>query len=391
MDQSFQLLNPLIFLLFAIGFLALHRQRPTPAATLFGLAYTMGAVAFVVDLILFHATSVSARTFAVGLYAATAILISAGFFALFNRRVPWTILIVLSCAHLAIYATLLATDLVWWRSMSAAWGCGAIFVVGLFGCDWRHRLKLTRTLCLVYGVSVLLGIIRPVLIGLGSEGFTQGTHSETIMTSSVHIVSAFAAVSTGMLLLLVMSRELFDELRSMTLTDVLAGTLNRRGFMDALAHMLNRRHCAPVSVVILDIDHFKRVNDQYGHLVGDDVIAKLGSMAVVYLPQDGVAGRLGGEEFALALPYTHLSEAIGIAETLRQAFAAEVFSSATDSFQCTASFGVAQSRGGETQTTLMTRADRSLYLAKDQGRNLTRSEADLADLEDKATPVRRAS
>lgn len=167
-------------------------------------------------------------------------------------------------------------------------------------------------------------------------------------------------------------RRLQEEMRRLATTDDLTGLLNRRGFAEearaALAVAAEGR--APVSLLMLDVDHFKRINDHYGHPVGDRVLEEFARRCRHYLrPQDLVA-RLGGEEFAVLLPATSAKAAHAVAQGLLAAIAGVPMRLGAVSLTVEASIGVASaSMSGERLEDLMERADRALYTAKASGRN----------------------
>lgn len=163
-----------------------------------------------------------------------------------------------------------------------------------------------------------------------------------------------------------------EQLRHMASTDVLTGVCNRRCFMDAAGRELARclRYRAPLSVVMFDVDHFKRINDTYGHEAGDTVLAMLAAMARDALREVDVLGRLGGEEFAVLLPETDLSHAVRVAERLR-AGAEAMEAPLARGERATISLGVAQADPVAVATidVLLRHADLAMYRAKQAGRN----------------------
>jgi len=155
-------------------------------------------------------------------------------------------------------------------------------------------------------------------------------------------------------------------------TDPLTGLLNRRRFLElAVAeHLRAGRHQRPLSLVLIDLDHFKRVNDQHGHRMGDAVLRTAAAILSGAIRGSDLAARFGGEELVLLLPETDLNGAAGMAERLRQGFAAAITSLDGTDVRVTASLGVAAWRGpGESLDTLIHRADQALYAAKHAGRD----------------------
>lgn len=157
----------------------------------------------------------------------------------------------------------------------------------------------------------------------------------------------------------------------MTITDGLTGVCNRKQLDQLLSADLNQaqRHARPLSLMMIDIDHFKRINDQYGHLAGDTVLRSMAALLQKRLRAHDRLGRYGGEEFCLILPETPLEKATQLAEELRSLVASSEFSTETHKISITLSLGVTTFVPGMTATQLYQRADELLYAAKHAGRN----------------------
>ncbi|NVK56495.1 MAG: GGDEF domain-containing protein [Alteromonadaceae bacterium] len=161
------------------------------------------------------------------------------------------------------------------------------------------------------------------------------------------------------------------KLHSDGIHDPLSGLKNRR-FMDSFLQMqcdLARRQLLNGALVIVDIDHFKRVNDTFGHQVGDQVIATVADTIRQRLRESDIACRWGGEEFAVFLHNAKEYEAISICEELRQRIYSRHITHNNHDLSVTASFGVALLSATDTPQALFSRADEALYVAKKQGRN----------------------
>jgi diguanylate cyclase (GGDEF)-like protein len=168
---------------------------------------------------------------------------------------------------------------------------------------------------------------------------------------------------------LVEARRIADE---QARTDSLSGLPNRRAFFELAKQELKRakRYASPLSVIMLDIDHFKQINDNYGHAAGDAVICKLAQAIREVLRDTDVAARIGGEEFALLLPETTLAGAKIVAERLRSRIATPPIQVEQQELAVTASFGVVTCCAAEESVDdLLAAADRLLYEAKGAGRN----------------------
>jgi diguanylate cyclase (GGDEF)-like protein len=153
--------------------------------------------------------------------------------------------------------------------------------------------------------------------------------------------------------------------RSQAETDDLTGLYNRRRFDDALANELvrSRTFGAPLSLLLLDLDNFKVVNDEFGHQRGDDVLRGAADLVREHLRDGDIAARLGGDEFAVIAPDTAASGVLSLAERLRRSFAR------LREPAVTASFGVAECMDDEAAEDLLRRADHALYEAKRRGRD----------------------
>ncbi len=167
------------------------------------------------------------------------------------------------------------------------------------------------------------------------------------------------------------TRELREKnrlLEVLSITDKLTGLYNRRKLDELLEEDLvrARRHKVDVSIILMDIDYFKRVNDTYGHAAGDDVLVRLAELLRDQTRETDALGRLGGEEFVVVCRHCDGPACLRVAMKLRDAIAAHDFPGVG---QVTASLGVASSRAGDTATSLLGRADAALYRAKSAGRN----------------------
>ena len=169
--------------------------------------------------------------------------------------------------------------------------------------------------------------------------------------------------------------DVFDALRSERDTDALTQLRNRRGFENWRGRP--SRGGRPLSPVLADIDHFKRINDAYGHTAGDAVLAGFGAVIAQCVRQRDVAARIGGEEFAVLLADTDAG-AGSLAERLRRAFETMPWPMLPASERVTASFGVAALEDGEGLDALLKRTDALLYAAKRGGRNAVASTLDAA-------------
>ncbi len=177
-------------------------------------------------------------------------------------------------------------------------------------------------------------------------------------------------------------RKNLSESEREALTDVLTGLANRKHFDRFISNAAKEamEGGTPLSILMLDIDHFKKFNDTWGHQLGDQVLKIVGSVIRKSVAETDLAARYGGEEFSVILPDRDLDSAIGIAETIRHKLADRKLvkkSTGENIGAITISIGASRYRLGEAIPAFIQRADQALYLAKQSGRNCTKSERDL--------------
>lgn len=212
------------------------------------------------------------------------------------------------------------------------------------------------------------------------KGLTSG--ADDYLTKPVHPEELLARVKVG-LRLLDLHRQLEEKnrlLEHFALTDPLTGLPNRRAIEAWAAHELPAavRHGFAFWVVAIDLDHFKHVNDVYGHEAGDIVLKRFGEILRGYTRSSDISGRIGGEEFLHVITHADETSLPAIVERTRAKLSAHSFTFGDSTVMVTASFGVTGFRGGEHAPSfpeLVKRADQALYKAKQGGRN--RAEYDL--------------
>jgi len=190
-----------------------------------------------------------------------------------------------------------------------------------------------------------------------------------------YVVSVMTFVSIAMIYpaiagyrLIVRHQRMMDEIRRHAQEDYLTGIANRRKTAELIATEIRRceRYGGPLSVILMDIDRFKEINDTYGHDAGDRALKTTADLLRQMIRNSDTAGRWGGEEFLVVCPQTDLEGAKALAEKLRRVYANTEFPTP---FPKSASFGVACYQAGDSVDGLVARADAALYEAKAKGRD----------------------
>lgn len=184
--------------------------------------------------------------------------------------------------------------------------------------------------------------------------------SEALARSDAELRASHATISAQAL-----------QLKELSIRDALTGLYNRRHFDESVRQMFedSRRQRQDLTLVLADIDWFKRINDQYSHAVGDEVLRRVATLLERQLGGARLLARYGGEEFVMALPRTPLQEAADVCERLRASVAAEDWSALAPRLQVSLSMGLAADPAAASAAALLEQADAQLYRAKDAGRN----------------------
>jgi diguanylate cyclase (GGDEF)-like protein len=255
--------------------------------------------------------------------------------------------LIVGAAIVAIYAGLTASEL--WserrRTMHKRWP--AIVVPVMHGC--------------VLALPILLGsLLRP-----HDETFTS-----SIWVTAFSIELVLYAIGTVFVIFMLVSDRAVTVHKTAASVDPLSGMLNRRGFSEASNRVIERESAAgrPVTVMIFDIDHFKSINDRFGHPAGDEILKLFSTVVVSNLRISDLSGRIGGEEFA-ALLACSLDEGVIVAERVREAFEGAGIVCEEGPVDTTVSIGVAGGPAGTELEVLLAAADTALYQAKRGGRN----------------------
>jgi diguanylate cyclase (GGDEF)-like protein len=236
---------------------------------------------------------------------------------------------------------------------------------------WTERRRTMQSRWPAIAVPVLHGFVLMLPIVLG-----RLLHPDSEMFSGSIWVTVFAielvlyAVGTVFVIFMLVSERTVTAHKNAASMDPLTGMFNRRGFAEATSRVIEREANGgrPVTVMIFDIDHFKSINDRFGHPAGDEILKLFAAVVVNSLRISDLSGRIGGEEFAALLPCS-LEEAVVVAERVREAFEGSGIVDDTGPVATTVSIGVAGGPAGTELEVLLAAADTALYQAKRSGRN----------------------
>jgi diguanylate cyclase (GGDEF)-like protein len=237
----------------------------------------------------------------------------------------------------------------------------------------RHREKprpaewAAAVTMVLFGLSQIAAAFVAVLQG------ASGNDAYEALYANINYLSLPAGYTgVAMFVIFMLASDLSEQMREIAVRDQLTGLLNRRGFAEQTerAYATARRTDRPISVIMADIDHFKSINDEFGHAAGDNALCHFAKILKVTRRADDIFARMGGEEFAIVLPGTVLEEAIHISEDLCRLLKEAPMIVEGRSMPMTASFGVATlSLNDSCMTDAVIRADRALYRSKRAGRN----------------------
>ena len=240
------------------------------------------------------------------------------------------------------------------------------------------RQPLDYLLMALLAVASIQFAAKPfVAQALGGWGENPQAYVQSSYAAVSQAVGAVLLVAIALLIMVMIVQDVLADVTSKSETDSLSGLMNRRGFEDHATDAMRRavRHGIPVSLVIADLDRFKSINDNHGHACGDRVIRAFADLLSEVASSNHIAGRIGGEEFAIFLWGANLAAARLLAEGTRSVFGALSIEGMPEHYRCTASFGAAELGPGDDFSELMRRADHALYEAKKSGRDCVRVSA----------------
>ncbi|MBI3347472.1 MAG: GGDEF domain-containing protein [Burkholderiales bacterium] len=233
---------------------------------------------------------------------------------------------------------------------------------------WRRQRGFP--LLLLAGDLVVSAVVE-VARGLAVSPLISATREQLSQYNAIGLfVTVALVIGQALAMLLLLQDRALRQIERLIEVDVLTGLLNRRGFDERLRRLLQRGDAQPPVLALLDVDHFKRINDTHGHAIGDAVLSGIGERLRETLRPLDLAVRLGGEEFAVIWGQPEAGGDARLGERLREAIGALPFMTTAGPLTVTVSVGVARARGAsEAPEALFSRADAALYAAKGAGRD----------------------
>jgi diguanylate cyclase (GGDEF)-like protein len=372
------LLNPTIALALGAAFLVLwFYQRHRPYLAVLAASYCLSAPGFLLQYFTLPVGMVLTKLISNLCFTAAGCCLASAIVARYGRRVPYVGIAITTGGGLAAFSWFMFVqpDLTW-RILSMNFGFGALSL--LVAAELRTVRGNGPTEKILFVLSLLSGlnfVVRTLIVVIAHGPFPSydGFYGSSYWTTAL-LSHALLSLLIALSLFSAAALDVMKALKAETHTDPLSGLLNRRGFEERAALLLDQ--CAkakfPVAMVLADLDHFKALNDQHGHAVGDRVIADFAAKLSFATGTRGAAGRIGGEEFAVLLPLCDLASARLFAEAIRSLYSSGGVASLPRGIRVTASFGVAARSGDEGLAPLMRRADDALYKAKKNGRDSVR-------------------
>lgn len=251
--------------------------------------------------------------------------------------------------------------------------------MSLLGAPQARRSSHRLTAAAFFALAAVLGM-RVIYESMATQVWRTAFWTSPMQTTVFAFASFFPVVAT-LGFVLMCSDRLYQELERQAMTDALTGIRNRRTLNEQAtqALALAQRHARPLALLLIDVDHFKQINDMYGHDAGDAALQLLATALQRALRSEDLCGRLGGEEFVAVLPESDEGAARASAERLRHAVEHLAFNVYGVPVPLRVSIGVAVMCEGDEFADLLRRADLAMYAAKRAGRNCVRGPADIAE------------
>lgn len=370
-----------------------RRSQSRKAAIWLGIGFGIASLSAICELLIAYVGP--AKLWALAAFATVLcgmVMISLAIADMYNRRIDLRLTAVFVAA--ALVNAYLIYDLPRGTPVQAFLYQGPFAIVILAGAmiviQAHRRTAIDRFLALLLMATGLHFFVKAALAVIFGSGTVASDYIRTNYALISQSLTAVLMVAVGLTLLAKLVLEIMHVHKSESEIDLLSGLLNRRGFHRRVDMLLSIDPKAKHAIILCDLDYFKRVNDTFGHDVGDTVIEAFAEHLRLTTPPTCAIGRLGGEEFAVFLPHSDKDTAVHLAQRLQ--FGTMSLRALPPGNAVTASFGVAAVSSSHGLTEAYRQADQALYTAKARGRNrveVSNDDAPEASMQDFKKPVTR--
>ena len=356
-------------------------SRWRSAALLFSGGLFIASLTMISELGVAYASNPAPWSFAVyGTVLAGLVLLHWGVSLLYDRRFSVRAALAIFLLGMAGYLMVREVPRTWWGYGFVYQGPYAVVTfsaaITVFLSD--RKTAMDKALGFVLAFSGAHFLVKATLAALMGPGATPSAYISTSYAVMSHSITAVLIVAVGLMLLAVLTLDIMAVERGHAEHDSLSGLANRRGLDKAAKRMVDSSGDRQHAVILCDIDHFKSINDSYGHHAGDMVISAFARMITTLAGTGAIVARIGGEEFAVLLPGTSPAKADAVAATMRIGTRKMTVPGLPGGSVVTASFGVAALPANGDLETALRQADAALYDAKRGGRDRVHQARSLA-------------
>ena len=367
----FLVVNFVVAMSFAAVFLVVaRRSQSRKAATWLGYGFAVASLSAICELLVAYVGP--SKIWALGAFATVLfgmVMLSLGIADMYRRRID------LCISAIFITGALVNAYLIYDLPRGTPWQAFlyqtpfavVVLVAAVIVIKAHRQTRIDRFLGLLLAITGLHFFAKAGLAVTFGSGAQASDYIRTSYALISQSLTAVLMVAVGLTLLAKLVLEIMHAHKTESEIDLLSGLLNRRGFHRRVDALLEHDRKAAHAIILCDLDHFKRINDSFGHDAGDRVIEAFSEHLRSNSPADGAIGRLGGEEFAIFLPRTTTDRAVHLAQRLQ--FGTVSLPALPTGITVTASFGVAEVSTMQGLAEACRQADQALYRAKSRGRN----------------------
>lgn len=377
-DFLLGLINPIIALIFSVTFLIFWTRDKERHYTLkIALSYfLMGCGFLAAHLIPIGQTLLNITSTNI-VFATAAILLVCAVSERIEQKPAIREMIILSAVGVTLgFIFQMTTQTLTLSLLTVNVMIGSIFAIGAWHVRAnRHKGGIETVIFWLFVLVAFQFFIRPVITFSTHEAIIPLNYRQSEYWVTTNFTAALFSVVCAMIFIAACTNDFIEQIKQASNTDLLTGLKVRKAFDEECQGLLlkHARTPLPLTMIVTDIDHFKRVNDAYGHQCGDMVISAFGKLITQLTRKTDLAGRIGGEEFCIILWNADEKGGMLIAESLRSALCTIPIDNLPEHERVSASFGVSTYRQGETFLEWFARTDRALYMAKNSGRNCVKS------------------